>query len=242
MRPTPTILLIASAPPAAREIIAALSARPHGCAARAAASARAGLQRLAAEPADCAVIDCGPDSLECLHALRRRLPELPVVLLAPPGAEGIGIEAIKLGAADCVIRNGTHLPRLRLAVREAIGRRLVERALEESRPGADGGRLVPALSERWRRAGFVGQSAAIERVLELADRAARSRATVLLEGETGTGKDLLARAIHHHGPRAEAPYLALNCAALPDTLFESELFGHEKGAFTGADRARPGLF
>src|SRR5207249_5923272 len=103
-------------------------------------------------------------------------------------------------------------------------------------------RLRRELRERYRLDGIVGESAAIEHALFLAERAAQTRATVLLEGETGTGKELFARAIHYHGARARAPFLAQNCAALPESLLESELFGHVRGAFTGADRSHRGLF
>jgi len=94
--------------------------------------------------------------------------------------------------------------------------------------------------ERWK--GIVGASARWREVLDTVARVAPSRATVLLRGESGTGKEVVARALHDHGPRAERPYVAVNCAALPETLLESELFGHERGAFTGAAQARPGRF
>ncbi len=93
-----------------------------------------------------------------------------------------------------------------------------------------------------RSADFVAQSAAMRSVLQLVERATPSRATVLISGETGTGKELIARAIHRNSPRSKGRFVAVNCAAFPDTLLESELFGHVKGAFTGADRAKPGLF
>jgi Nif-specific regulatory protein len=108
-----------------------------------------------------------------------------------------------------------------------------------ARARADAPPLLPG-RDRFRSA--VGESAAWRHVLDVVDRVAQSRATVLLRGESGTGKEVVARAIHDDGPRAERPFVAVNCAALPETLLESELFGHERGAFTGAAAARPGRF
>ncbi len=113
----------------------------------------------------------------------------------------------------------------------------LEHPVERAR--ADAPPLVAA-HERWR--GAAGESAAWRAILDVVDRVAPSRATVLLRGESGTGKEVVARALHERGPRAERPFVAVSCAALPDTLLESELFGHERGAFTGAAQARPGRF
>jgi len=113
----------------------------------------------------------------------------------------------------------------------------LEDPVERSRADAP-----PILPDRDRFRGVVGESAAWREVLDVVERVAPSRATVLIRGESGTGKEVVARALHEHGPRAERSFVAVNCAALPEALLESELFGHERGAFTGAAQARPGRF
>jgi two-component system response regulator HydG len=142
------------------------------------------------------------------------------------------IEAIRLGAYDYLTKP-FRLDQASVAVRRAIDDR---RLREENR------RLKAAVEQRYGFDSIVGRSPALQRVFEQVRALSDSDASVLLVGESGTGKELVARAIHHNSGRRDGPFVAVNCAAIPENLLESELFGHEKGAFTGADRKRRGLF
>ena len=174
----------------------------------------------------------GRDGLSLLPELARRRPDAPVILMSAYGTEDLALEAMRRGAYDylakpfqpaevlLVIQKAYERERLRR--KTALLARDVERAVGE-RP-------------------IVAASAGMIEVLELVERAAEYKATVLLTGESGTGKEVLARAIHAQSPRRGEAFVAVNCGAIPENLLESELFGHVKGAFTGADRARRGLF
>jgi len=173
--------------------------------------------------------------LDVLRMLRAARPEVPVVVCTRAGSEDVAVTAMKLGAADYVPKQGTETAQLVAAVRAAAGRAILS-GLEEA-PQGTAGAAAMALD-----VDFVATTARMRQALVLVERAAHSRVPVLLEGETGTGKELLARAIHTRGPRRAAPFVVQNCGALSESLLESELFGHVRGAFTGAERDRLGLF
>ncbi len=170
----------------------------------------------------------GLSGMELLRYLQRRSPDLPVILVTGHGDERLAVQAMKLGAF-------TYLPKpLDFEELVLVLRRAVE--LHDLRRQARQGRLAGVSAE------LVGDSPAMERIRELIADVAPTSATVLLQGETGCGKELVARAIHAASPRAKGPFVAVNCAAIPETLLESELFGFVRGAFTGAEARRDGKF
>ncbi|HEY9285452.1 MAG TPA: sigma-54 dependent transcriptional regulator [Pyrinomonadaceae bacterium] len=170
--------------------------------------------------------------LDVLRAARAADPDVPVVVMTAYGSIDEAVQAMKDGAHDFLQKpvDSNHLLLL------------VQRALEQARLRTEN----ILLREEWsRRYGFpriVGESDAIKRAVAETQRVAVTDATVLLLGESGTGKELFARAVHHLSPRRDQPFVAINCAAIPESLIESELFGHERGAFTGAVERKPGKF
>ncbi len=174
----------------------------------------------------------GKDGLEVLREIKSINPEIVVILMTAYGTEEIAVQAMKEGAFDYLTKP-IILDELEITVRKALERKqLVSENME----------LRRQLEGRYHFHEIVSGSAEMEEVINTAARAARSKATVLIRGESGTGKELIARAIHYTSPRKDSPFVAVNCAALSENLLESELFGHEKGAFTGADRRRKGRF
>jgi two-component system NtrC family response regulator len=174
----------------------------------------------------------GATGLDLLDGLRRINPEIPVVLLTAFGTVASAVDAMKRGAADYLTKP-VDLDELEL---------LVSRTLERRALVSENRELRRQVESRYRLAGLETESPRMAEAISIAARAAQSRATVLVRGESGTGKELIARAVHFASPRARGPLVAVNVAALPETLLESELFGHERGAFTGADRERRGRF
>jgi len=184
---------------------------------------------------DCIVTDLrmpGIDGLEGLKRFKQKVPGIPVVIMTAFATVETAIEAMKAGALD-YLKKPFEPDELEL---------VVTRAVEHGRLRRENARLRDALGGAFSLQGMVGESAAVKELLRVAERIAPSDVPVLIEGESGTGKDLLARAIHGLSRRAAGPYLALNMSAIPENLAESELFGHEKGAFTGADQPRAGFF
>jgi two-component system response regulator HydG len=207
----------------------------HGFEAIAVAAGREAARRLVTEDFDALVTDLrmpGVDGLELLKISRTAAPARPVIVMTAYSAVESAIECIRQGAFHYLTKP--------FKVDELV--LFLNRALEDSRLRREAASLRRTLRERFGLSNVVGQSDAMRAVSELVERIAAASAPVLLTGETGTGKGLIARAIHAHGPRASEPFVAVNCAALPENLLESELFGHVKGAFTGATGNREGLF
>jgi len=200
-----------------------------------AASASEALERLAAASPDVVLLDLvmpGRSGLDLLSDLRERSPEAEVVVLTATKTVATAVEAMKRGAADYVTKP-FEVDALRLKVRRFLEQRDLEREVE---------RLRDEVAARDRLGALLGRSAPMQQLFRAVRRVAGSRASILVRGESGTGKELVARAIHELGPRRDAPFVAVNCAAIPETLMESELFGHERGAFTDAREARMGKF
>jgi nitrogen regulation protein NR(I) len=200
-----------------------------------ASTGRRGLELVRASPPDVAVLDVRlPDmsGLEAFDRIREIDPRLPVILITAYASTDTAIEAMKRGAFEYLLKP-VEFQQLRDLVAKAVALSHV--------------RHVPAVFEPSEQTDgevvrIVGRSAPMQEVYKAIGRVAPQDLTVLITGESGTGKELVARAIYHHSPRSVEPFLALNCAALPETLLESELFGHERGAFTGAERRRIGKF
>lgn len=191
--------------------------------------------RLATEDYDAVFTDQKmPDGegLDLLNAAREADPALSVVMLTAVATIELGVESMRRGAFDFVTK----------PFQPEIVRAAANRACEHTALLRENGLLRDTVGKLQGSTEIYGSSQVIRELNDLILRVAPTSAAVLIQGETGTGKELVARAIHRNSPRAAKPFIALNCAALPQTLMESELFGHERGAFTGADRSRAGLF
>src|SRR5215467_5955768 len=174
----------------------------------------------------------GMNGLETLRRIRQIDPRLLVILMTAYGTTQTAIEAMKLGAYDYLLK-----PFDVVKLKEIITNAL--KAANDMRQVVS---YQPLLESEDYELGIVGRSEPMQQVFKLIGQLAASDATALITGESGTGKELVARAIYHHSERSQQPFLAINCAAIPENLLESELFGHEKGAFTGASALRVGKF
>ncbi len=200
-----------------------------------AANGQAALERVDEVPIDVVLCDVrmpGLDGFELLPQIARKLPGVPIVMMSAYGTADLAIEAMKLGAYDYVAKPFQPSEVL-LTLRKARERERLRRANQQLKR-----EVTRAVGDR----PIVAASTVMIELLELVERTAAFKTTALLTGESGTGKEVLARAIHAQSPRRNEPFVAINCGAIPEHLLESELFGHSKGAFTGANRARRGLF
>ncbi|MCC7137063.1 MAG: sigma-54-dependent Fis family transcriptional regulator [Planctomycetes bacterium] len=207
----------------------------HGHEVRTAASVADGLKQLDAAPADVVVSDInmpGQDGFELLRAVKASWPATQVVLVTGYGTIESAVRGMRDGAFDYVTK----------PVLDEEMVLVVERALESSRLRTENAELKAALDRSKGGRKVVGSDPTLLKVFDTIQAVAPTRATVLITGESGTGKSMIARLIHEASPRRTGPFVEMNCGALPEGLLESELFGHTKGAFTGASGARPGRF
>jgi two-component system, NtrC family, response regulator AtoC len=174
----------------------------------------------------------GPDGLEVLRAARTMQPEAAVIIMTAYATVDTAVQAMKAGAYDYLVKP-FEPEELSLMVQKIVAQRELQ---------AENSILREALKQQYRFRDLYSKNPKMQSLFELSKVAAQSASTILILGESGTGKELLARAIHAESPRADQPFVAVSCAALTETLLESELFGHEKGAFTGADRRVKGKF
>jgi DNA-binding NtrC family response regulator len=200
-----------------------------------AATAEEALDRLGQETFELLLTDQrmpGMDGLTLLDRARAIRSDLPVVLMTAYGSVSAAVSAMKRGASDYLTKPFEKEELLLV----------VERALRQRRLEDEVVSLRGALKERYRLGNIIGTSPGMQEVFSLVERVAHTDVPVLIQGESGTGKELIARALHENSPRTAGPFVALNCAAVPEGLLESEFFGHERGAFTGAHRSHAGRF
>jgi len=227
-------LLIVDDDTAMREMLASLF-RGRGYAVEEAASAAGALERAGEQCFDVVLSDIrmpGKTGIEMVGELRDLLPETPVVLMTAFGSIDSAVESMRAGAFDYITK-----PFEPDAVVLTIERALERRALEE-----ENRRLRRALDQTSSFGDLIGESPAMREIFALIRKVAHSSSSVLISGESGTGKEVVARTIHYSGNRADHPFVPINCTAIPEGLLESELFGHVRGAFTGAHTTKQGLF
>lgn len=174
----------------------------------------------------------GMNGMELLDEIKRTKPEIPVIMMTAFGTIEMAVEAMKKQAYDYIAKPFKN-EELKLTIKKALEN---YRLIKENRL------LSAALSDRYKQGNIIGKSKPMLKIYDLISKVALSRASVLITGASGTGKELIAKAIHYTGPRKERPFISLNCGALTETLLESELFGHERGAFTGAVAMKKGRF
>lgn len=198
-------------------------------------NAESGIKLLSENTVDLVITDLklpGKSGLDFLQAVKRTNAALPVVVMTAFGTVETAVEAMKAGASDYVLKPFS-LAEMRMVVHKELD---VHRLREENRS------LREALGRRYTHPNVIARSAKMQAALSMVERVAATNSTVLLGGESGVGKDLIARAIHEKSRRASGPFIKINSTAIPENLLESELFGYEKGAFTGATTSKPGKF
>ncbi|MBN2800135.1 MAG: sigma-54-dependent Fis family transcriptional regulator [Deltaproteobacteria bacterium] len=215
--------------------VLSVNLRKHGMTVSLAEDAHQALEHLRTHPCDLVLTDHkmpGPSGLELLEQVRRTWPSLPLVMMTGYGSVEDAVQAMKLGAADYLIKP---VERDELLI-------VIDRVLEQRALRAEVSQLRQEVTERYGFENLIGTSTAMLALYQDLQAVADTSATVLIQGQTGTGKELIAHAIHYRSQRAQGAFVRINCAAIPEALLESELFGHEKGSFSGAIRQHIGKF
>ena len=197
--------------------------------------ARAGLELLQENDLDVVITDMkmpGMDGMEFMEHIRQRQPDLPIIIMTAFGSVEKAVEAMRKGAFDYILKPFKN-EELKLTIAKAIDH---YHLITQNR------QFARELQGKYHFGNIIGKSAQMQRIFALIEKVAPTKATVLITGDSGTGKELIARAIHYNSSRKDHPFISVNCGALPETLLESELFGHERGAFSGAVSQRKGRF
>ncbi len=197
--------------------------------------AREGIEKVQENDLDVVITDMkmpGMDGMEFMDRIRLQQPDIPIIMMTAYGSVEKAVEAMRKGAFDYILKPFKN-EELKVTIRKAM---------DHYNLVCQNRRLSQELQDRYHFGNIIGKSAQMQRIFQLIEKVAPTKATVLVTGESGTGKELIARAIHFNSPRKDQPFISVNCGALPETLLESELFGHEKGAFSGAVSQRKGRF
>src|SRR5277367_6393922 len=229
----PSILVVEDEPKMRR--LLELQLADEGFRAQTVADAETAIKLVNSAPFDLIVTDLklpGMSGIEFLQSVKRANAAVPIIIMTAYGTVESAVEAMKMGASDYVLKPFS-LAELVLVIRKELASHQLR---EENRT------LREALGQRYQYDNIVARSEKMQAVLALVERVAPTNTTVLLGGESGVGKDLIARAIHEHSQRASGPFIKINSTAIPENLLESELFGYEKGAFSGATTSKPGKF
>jgi DNA-binding NtrC family response regulator len=233
MKPKPAILVIDDEPATLKVMEANL--RREGYAVSLAADGQAGLLYVATQNFDVIIVDYmmpNLDGIALIEKVRTMGLDVPIIIITAYGSIEHAVKAMQLGAAHYLCKP-INYSELMMVLKRTLEQNLLKREVA---------RLRQELSERHGFSNIIGKSPAMQKIYDLIADVAKTDATVLIQGETGTGKELIAKAIHYNSSRTGGPFIGLSCAAIPDTLLESELFGYERGAFTGALRTRQGRF
>ena len=227
-------VLVVDDEPGMREFLEIMLGK-EGYSVKTASNGEEAIQKIRNEAFDLALVDIqmpGLNGIDVLRSAKETTPDTTIIMITAFASHETAIEAMKLGAYDYITKP-FKIDEIKIVIGKSLERKNLER---------ENTRLKKELENKYGFENIIGSSTSIKQIFSLIDRVSELKVSVLITGESGTGKELVARAIHYSGNRKEGPFIPVNCAAIPETLIESEFFGHSKGAFTGATRDRKGLF